>query len=291
MFADLTQEEAVRGRSNGIGGNGQEVSHEHDQSEWDSALRFASPIPRTAASNSKPQPCAGVRPSNIGSGRQRAPGTRSCRLLRDGGMPLAAPPAPTRCCWPCMPWTLVPAMRWSCRPLPSSPARDTCRTGTRPVFADIDTDTYNLDPFQVESKISHQSDHGGSPVGQSADMEPLRQSPSGTNCPLSRMPPSRSVPSTRANGPARWAPSAASASIHRRTWVPTAMPAWSSPTIPTGATHGLPARPRYGAEVLPQIHGLECSARRSAGGHAAGQAAHLDRWTDARQEAARATTP
>jgi dTDP-4-amino-4,6-dideoxygalactose transaminase len=29
-----------------------------------------------------------------------------------------------------------------------------CRTGARPVFADIDPDTYNLDPLQVENKIT-----------------------------------------------------------------------------------------------------------------------------------------
>lgn len=56
-------------------------------------------------------------------------------------------------------------------------AGSVCRTGARPIFVDIDPETYNIDPQAVESKITPRT-KAIMPVhlyGQCVDMTPLRQ--------------------------------------------------------------------------------------------------------------------
>src|SRR5919202_6136635 len=54
-------------------------------------------------------------------------------------------------------------------------AGSVCRTGARPVFVDIDPLTYNLDPLQVESKVTARTRAvlAVHLFGQCAEMEPL----------------------------------------------------------------------------------------------------------------------
>jgi dTDP-4-amino-4,6-dideoxygalactose transaminase len=61
-----------------------------------------------------------------------------------------------------------------------------CRTGAKPVFADIDSISYNLDPHQVESKITPRTKAimAVHLFGQCAEMEPLWQIAERHNLPI-----------------------------------------------------------------------------------------------------------
>ena len=112
-----------------------------------------------------------------------------------------------------------------------------CRTGAKPVFVDIDPSTYNLDPFQVESKITPRT----RAVLVGPPVRPVRRHGAavergGTARPDHRRGrgPGARRRSTRASGPAAWAAWPASASIRPKTSAASATAAWSSPAIPAG---------------------------------------------------------
>ena len=196
--------------------------------------------------------------------------------------------------WRCTPWSIGPGDEVI---LPTftffATAGSVCRTGARPVFVDIDPVTYNLDPLQVESKITPRTRAimAVHLFGQCADMEPLWQVAERHDLVVIEDAAQALGPSTRASGPAAWAASAASASTRPRTSAPTATPAWSSPATPSWAermaclrVHGM--EPKYYHKYIgwnARLDALQAAMLRV-------KLPHLERWIEAPPGRGRAAT-
>ena len=168
-------------------------------------------------------------------------------------------------------------------------AGSVCRTGAQPVFCDIDPQTFNMDPLQVESKITSRTRaimvvHL---FGQCATWTRSGGSPSVmTFCYGGRGPiagcgiPGKTGRQSRRHGVSQFLSDEEPRQLrrcrhggHRRPGV--------------GGADGLPARPRHGAAVPPQVSRLECTDRCASGGHAAREAAAPGTWISDRQAAAK----
>ena len=166
-----------------------------------------------------------------------------------------------------------------------------CRAGARPVFVDIDPVTYNLDPFQVESKITPRT-RAVLPVhlfGQCADMEPLWNVAERHDLivvedaaqSLGSEYQGKRAGSLGGLGCLSFYPTKNLGGFGDGGMVVTGDPAWAA-RMACLRMHGMEP------EVPSQVHRLERPPRRLAGGLAARQAAAPGPgWIEARQAAAR----
>ena len=140
------------------------------------------------------------------------------------------------------------------------------RVGAKPVFVDIQPDTYNIDPAQIEAKITSRPRRScrSTSTANSPTWTRSWRSPPSTASPSSRTPPRRSGRNTRDAAPARWAATAASASSPRRTSAPPATAGCHRRRPRRGRQALCPPRARLKAAILPLVGGRQFPLRRPA---------------------------
>ena len=111
--------------------------------------------------------------------------------------------------------------------------------GARPVFVDVDAETFTMDPARIEGAITptDEADPAGAPLRASRRHErDRRDRRAATACRSSRTRPRPTGPRSAAGAPAPWATPPASASTRERTSEPTATPGSWSRTTATSST-------------------------------------------------------
>ena len=165
-----------------------------------------------------------------------------------------------------------------------------CRLGARPVFVDIDPVTYNIDPLQVESKITSKTRaimvvHL---FGQCAEMEPLWHVAARHDLPIVEDAAQaigaeyhgKRTGTLGAIGCFSFYPSKNLGAFGDAGLVVTSDPEWAS-LMSCLRTHGM--EPRYHHKYMgwnARLDALQAALLRV-------KLPHLDRWTEARQAAAR----
>lgn len=161
-----------------------------------------------------------------------------------------------------------------------------CRTGARPVFADIDPVSFNLDPLQVENKITPRTKAimAVHLFGQCAEMEPLWQLAERNNLPIVEDAAQalgaeyfgKRTGTLGAIGCFSFYPSKNLGAFGDAGMVVTSDPDWAA-SMTCLRNHGM--EPRYHHKLLgwnARVDSIQAALLRV-------KLPHLDRWTEARQ--------
>ena len=166
------------------------------------------------------------------------------------------------------------------------------RTGARPVFVDIEPDTYNIDPRGSSRPSPHERRRSCPCIftARPPTWVRSRRSPSGMAWPLSKTPRRPSAPLTRGAGPARWATWRPSAFTRPRTWAASATAGMMTTDDPQLARRMARLRV-HGMEPKYHHHEVGFNSRLDAFQAAVLRVKlrHLDAWTSLRARSPTAT--